>query len=334
MRSNLNFKAILYLVIFFIASLSISFSVFKPRGFDSDDPNYIRVFNSISFNTPYFLQEMEPMYISISKILHYFGYNYLGILLIFSGLGLFLKFFSLSKIFYRLRSFYLFIFAYFLFLYWFHDITQIRISFSLALFLYATTLSYKNFVKYIFLIFSLLTHYSIFPAIFLLIYRELIEENISPKFRSYMSFILYIFIICFVVYVNSITEVKYGEGNYPSNYYFIHPYSICIFISIILLKNTKKSIFYYLSMFYYAFFVAYLLSDSQIAAFRFIEIAYFFLLIDICKRFDYNQIFYRNIFCLLLTTLTFFSYAFIFSPQVSFDMQILSKWFYNGFGVF
>ena len=334
MKNSHSVKYLYFTLLIYIVFFMASFSTLKPRGFDSDDSNYIRVFNSIKFDTSYFFQEMEPTYILVSKVLHYFGANYEWMLLFFSAFGLTLKFISVYKFYNKIRGIYLFLISYFLFLYWFHDLTQIRISFSLGLFLYATTLRYKNFIKYFLLIVSLLTHYSIIPAIFLLIYRDLFELKIHPKYRFYFGCLFYLSILLTVVYTNSLIELKYGEGNYPSIYYLLHPYSISILFSLFILRRNNRTIFYYLSLFYYIFFISYLLSNSQIAAFRFIEIAYFFILIDICKKFDTGWKNFKALFCLIITTFTFSSYAFFFSSQSSFDFLVLNKWINSGFGVF
>lgn len=316
--------------------LSFIFLCVRPLGFSADDLNYERIFSDSIYNKGFINQEVEPLYLIVSRIILSFDGGFFWILLIFGGLGFLIKVNFINKFYSNIYAKIFFLLSYLFCIYPLHDLTQLRVSLAIALFLLSIRFRDIFILGYLVMILSILSHYSVVPAIVMYLYQTKFMKFISFKYRPYFLFLLYGSVAIFVYFLTQNTEMRYGEGNYPSYYYFIHPFFISIvlvlFFKRVYLKqdNFYLNIIYKISLMYTLFFVVFLFANSQIAAFRFLEMAYVFIIFIVC--FSVKNV--KDLISWGLITFTMPLFGMLISSQSSFNWEILMNWIHNGFGVF
>lgn len=212
--------------VYFLLALFLSIAVsFKVFGFDLDYDNYINAFK-FSFDNK------EPVHNFIEIVVKWLNLDFTAFLFLITFMSLSLKFYFFNK-----YSPYpiLTVLCYLITFFWLHEYTQIRASLAIgfSLIFVAKMIEGKHKQGLIFLIFSVLSHYSAIINIFIYVIIKLKRIYLIILFLIVISLILLIDIDTFEnsLSINSNLLNLYTENHGPKQDFKIFNLNI---ISIIL----------------------------------------------------------------------------------------------------
>lgn len=271
-----------YIFMPFLFLLLLAFAVFRPDDLASDYSNYQELFESYKVQGALTFDSIEPVYIILSKLIYFFHGGFLTLLLVITSISFLLKYGYAKFVFKRHSIVLLYFFLYVITFYALYELTQLRICLALSLIMFA--LVQRNFLSFIFLgVLAVFSHYSVVPCfIILLAIRFSLCKIKGSQVNFFITLLIMIFFACTVWFLKFLPD-KYEGTNYPFYFYFFHPFSLIILLSLIFLRKIILTSFnkiavniYYSILLYYFLFVAFIFSGNQIPAFRFLEIALFF----------------------------------------------------------
>lgn len=328
---NHNLDAIFLFLTYGLLTILLLFSVFRPEGLDHDYQQYLKLFEFFRGGGSGGLgSEVEPLYIYISRFVDFIGGDFLFLLFIYSFTSLACKYRFIKLGVKNNKSVLLFLLLYAVIFYPLHELTQIRISLALALLLYGLTLN-STIPFLVIMTLGMLSHYSLIPAVFLILLIRFSNKRIKPN--QVVIFISMVCLFCFfmVIFIAYGKNLKYDGVNLPFYYYFIHPYSVVVFVSLIFIRKNKGYVvfhreLYFLALLYYLFFIAFLLLQSQVAAFRFIEISLFFVFIILFLNFSNSNNSIIDSICLFTIVSVLFLYEHVIADVPLLDINVFSNW--------
>lgn len=158
----MNYRFFCYFV---ISTFAFLLCIFKPENFDNDYQNYLELY-SLSINASFDDANIFSLYLLTSLFSHIVGVGLNGVFFLYAGVGFALK----SIIIYlNKRDIFLILLLYILTFYPMHELTQIRVSLGIAVFMlfhYISSSTKKSCVYWIGIFLSSIIHLSCFVLIF------------------------------------------------------------------------------------------------------------------------------------------------------------------------
>ncbi|HAV7719071.1 TPA: O34 family O-antigen polymerase [Escherichia coli] len=311
---------------FFLISGLITLSTIKPEGFDHDYKQYLYLFelykNSIDLGFGY---EVEPLFIYLSRLVNFFNGGIVALLFIYTAVALICKCIFIKRCTKKTSQLVFFVFLYSVIFYPIHELTQIRISLALGLLLWGSLQKNKIIFAMIMLL-TMLSHYSLIPSvIFISLFRYLNDKIVRTQVLAFIALLCFVICLLLIFYMSRQT-IKYDGTNMPFYFYFLHPYSLIMLFSLFYMRRYIKNHFYYqflyiLAMLYYFLFLSFLFLQSQIAAFRFMEIALFFMFILIfIINSSFKSSIIKMLMLILVVTMFLYEHVIAIEPILNFDI--------------
>ncbi|UIP94976.1 EpsG family protein [Acinetobacter johnsonii] len=240
MRSIFFIKKI-NLLYFFIIILSLYISICvsnKPSNLDKD---YFVYFNAFNAN-----ESKEITFNIVTQVCKYFGLTFPYLLFFYCFISLIIKYKLFIDVFYR-KSILTLVFVIVMYMTCFFplwEVTQIRMSVAVGIFVYAIFCVKSERNKYLILILSLLFHNSMFVLVgFYLIINFLYKY----KWLALVVSLVYIYVCGFVI---GLTDYDvYSSSNWGESYNIFSFKNFFIFLTnsiliYLLIKNKSKEIFF------------------------------------------------------------------------------------------
>ncbi|WP_419224983.1 EpsG family protein [Acinetobacter sp. A2] len=314
----IRFKTLNLIWVCIISSLLGYFISHRPRYLTDDYDAYEIMFENFEISS-------ELTFNLIRLVLRSFDLDFIYLLFIYGFFSIFFKSLNLYK--YGFLNCFIFFLFYFISFFPLWEMTQIRIGLAMSLFIYSITLSdFHNTKKNLFLIISILFHYSMIFVIFPYFLYFFLKKDIF-KFS-----IVSVFSAILINLIFSYTNYSLYDVNLYSAHFSIFSLKIIflVFLMIVCLKVIKSNfslLSFSLSFFLLVSAVA-LGGKFPVVSIRLSDLSLFVLMFSVIFSVNNFNNFLLKIF-LVLIVCCYYVYSYYLSYDNLVNLTVLKEWLFK-----